>query len=297
MLKPEPLTDVNLDEVVAYFHAANPFAQEMWGWDSGRFVDWRWGGNTRHLLDDSEWFSKHCWLFRDGGEIGAVLVAEYGEEEMCIVTPGEDPGAIRSVLDWLVSIDPSRVCFEITDSASWLAALFHDRGFEESPHTGHEWAYALSSVPEPVVASGFALASLADGPAMSRDGISDCLRAAFGIDRDLVPTLLSLEGNPMFDPDLSVFALDPVGRIAAYCRGTVNPTTGVASIDPVATHPDFHRMGLAKAIVRECFRRQAERGGSTCYIGSAAEPAESTHLYRSLDPIRRSDNSIWATPS
>lgn len=35
------LTDDVLDEAVQFIRSANPFAQQTWGWDAGRFVDCR----------------------------------------------------------------------------------------------------------------------------------------------------------------------------------------------------------------------------------------------------------------
>ncbi len=101
----------------------------------------------------------------------------------------------------------------------------------------------------------------------------------------------------MFRPELSVFARSPDGRIAAYCRGTVNPDNGVCGIDPVCTHPDYRGMGLAKAVVHACFRRQRGLGGRYCYIGSAPEPALSTFLYRSLGPVGRTVTCAWSRPA
>jgi ribosomal protein S18 acetylase RimI-like enzyme len=296
MLVQEPLTDANLDDVVAFFHAANPFAQLTWGWDSGRFMDWRWGGNTRHLAEEPDWFSRHCTVVRDDDGIRAVLVDEDGNGEMCIITMGEDPESVSFVLDHLDDDQTAKASFEVAIVDGWLADLFSARGFVEEGHTGHEWEYDLSNVPEPVVPDGFGLASLADGLPDAHRGIADCLRAAFETDRDVEAALRSIEGNPMFDPALSIMAISPDGRVAAYCRGSVNADNGIASIDPVATHPDFVRLGLAKAVVRECFRRQAARGGRSSFIGSAPEPAPSTYLYRSLGPMRWSDNSSWSRP-
>lgn len=47
----EPLSDATLAEVVEFVHRSNPFAQKTWGWDSGRFMDWRWGTNTRRGVE------------------------------------------------------------------------------------------------------------------------------------------------------------------------------------------------------------------------------------------------------
>jgi len=44
-LHEEALADETLDDVIEFVGDANPFAQHNWGWDTGRFVDWRWGSN------------------------------------------------------------------------------------------------------------------------------------------------------------------------------------------------------------------------------------------------------------
>ena len=124
-------------------------------------------------------------------------------------------------------------------------------------------------------------------------GISDCFAKAFGREADGVPALLSLEENPMFRPELSVFARSPEGTIAAYCRGTADADNGVCGIDPVCTHPDFQRLGLGKAVVQRCFANQRALGGRFSYIGSRPEPAPGTFLYRSLGPKGRTVTSTW----
>jgi ribosomal protein S18 acetylase RimI-like enzyme len=100
----------------------------------------------------------------------------------------------------------------------------------------------------------------------------------------------------MFRPELSVVARSPRGRIAAYCRGTVDPRNGVGGIDPVCCDPDFRRMGLARAVVQACFRAQRDLGGRVSYIGSDREPAPGVHLYRSLGPSRQFDFCRWRLP-
>lgn len=97
----------------------------------------------------------------------------------------------------------------------------------------------------------------------------------------------------MFRPELSVYAVSPEGTVAAYCRGTVDADNGVCGIDPVCTHPDFQRLGLGKAVVQRCFANQRSAGGRFAYIGSEAEPAPGTFLYKSLGPSSRTVCSTW----
>lgn len=297
ILQAEALTNANLEEVVAFLRESNPFAQKTWGWDTGRFMDWRWGSNTIADQQEPGWFSTHCTLFRDRVGIKALAIAEEGHDDTCIITSEEDPDSVRSVVDWLIGQRVGRnagLRFEAAERAVWLAAVLRECGLIEERGTGNEWEYDLSTLPEPVVlAEGFTIAPLGIDRAADYRGIADCISAAFNTDRDVQPVLEGLEANPMFRPELSVFARSPEGRIAAYCRGTVDAGNGVCGIDPVCCHPDFQRMGLSKAVVQACLRTQRDLGGRFTYIGSAPEPAPGTFLYRSLGPSDVATASTW----
>jgi len=298
-LHEEPLTDETLDEVVSFFRRSNPFAQKALGWDTGRFMDFRWANNAVRAAADPGWFGRYCRVFRDGDGIRAVAVAEDGEDAEFIITSGEDQLAVRQVLPRLVEIHRERgtgLTFEVSDAEEWLRDSFVEAGLTEERGTGHEWEYELASLPEPApIADGFTVATLdgAGNRAAIYAGISDCFAKAFGREVDGVPALLSVEQNPMFRPDLTVFALSPDGTVVAYCRATADPDNGVCGIDPVCTHPDFQRLGLGKAVVQRCFANQRALGGRFSYIGSMPEPAPGTFLYRSLGPKSRTTSSTW----
>jgi ribosomal protein S18 acetylase RimI-like enzyme len=106
--------------------------------------------------------------------------------------------------------------------------------------------------------------------------------------------LRSLAGNPQYRPELNVVARSADGRIASYCRGTVDADSGLGSIDPVATHPDFQGNGLGRAIVLACFAAQARLGCRESYIGSGPEGSAGSHLYRKLNPVSKISHSEWS---
>lgn len=300
LLTQEPLTDEDLDDVVEFVRVSNPFAQQTWGWDTGRFVDWRWGSNSRTEAAKPGWFEEHGRVFCSGSEIVAVAIAEYGGDDVCIITQG--PNA--AVIDWVLAALTDRrsdggagLRFEVAHTAEWLRPIFGRFGLVETTRTGTEWEYDLATVPPAAdLAPGFVIEALAVERSDDYAAIADCINRAFDREHDIRPALESLEANPFFRPELSVFARSPGGRIAAYCRGTVDPLNGVCGIDPVCTDPDFRQMGLARAVVGACFRTQRDLGGRLCYIGSAPEPAPSTKLYRSLGPLNISVSSTWSRP-
>ena len=75
----EPLGRANLHEVFEFVRSANPFVQYTCGWDAGRFVDWRWGSSPAFEAAEPNWMARHCTIYRDGAEIAAVSIAEYGD--------------------------------------------------------------------------------------------------------------------------------------------------------------------------------------------------------------------------
>jgi hypothetical protein len=297
-LRDESLTGDNLAEALAFMRASNPFAQKVWGWDTGRFVDWRWGINTIFEAASPDWFSRHGRLFRDDSGIRALTIAEYGSESECIITGRPDPEAVAQAFRWLIDRHTDRgmgLRFDFSDAEHWLRELFESFGFVDEGASGIEWEYDLRNLGHaPPVAEGFVIESLLDARDGEHAGIAACIRAGFGIEVDHEPGLRSIESSPFFRPELSVIARGPDGRIAAYCRGTVDPDNGVCGIDPVVCHPDFQRMGLSKAVVHACFTTQRALGGRFSYIGSAPEPAPGTFLYQSLAPSSRTTMSTWS---
>ncbi len=297
-LHPEGITDATITEAIDFLSSCNPFAQHTWGWETGRLIDWRWGGNAVRA-PGPEWFAEHGTLFRSpDGAVRALVVAEYGEDDACILSPSEDPGLVAAVIEVLAERHHARgdaLCLEFADTATWLRALCEAAGMSEEPATGHEWEYDLSEFGGEVQPpDGFVIRPVhgdTDFP-----GISDCLGAAFGREGDRTPALRSLAANPWYRPELSIVAESPDGRVAAYCRGTVDPGNGLSSIDPVATHPGFQRLGLGRAVVTRCLATQRDLGARFSYIGSAPEPAPGTRLYRSLGPSRVSTSSTWTLP-
>lgn len=292
------LTADNLGEVVGFFRRSNPYAQLTWGWDTGRFIDWHYGAISPSQQSADGWFSDHCQVFRDDSSIRAVFVAEYRGRDGCVITPGEDPTSVLRVLDWARQHRKDSgyaLRFEFSNSAEWLREIFAAAGFAQESDSGLEWEYNLDgvSVGAPVP-SGFTVEDLTEDRADDLKGIADCIKKSFGSEWDVLSSLKNLRASPMFRPELNVFARSPNGRIAAYCRGTVDPNNGVCGVEPVCCHPDFQRLGLSKAIVQTCLERQRELGGRMSYIGSAPEPAPGTFLYRSLGPESVTVSSTWS---
>ncbi len=77
--------------------------------------------------------------------------------------------------------------------------------------------------------------------------------------------------RPNVDLELKVAVVAPDGNFVSYCGMWYDPEAGYAVVEPVATDPDYRKMGLGKAAVLEGLRRVGLRGAKTAYVGSSQQ--------------------------
>ncbi len=292
-LRTQPLTDDLLDEVIEFMKAANPFVQYAWGWETGRFIDFRWSGNVVRDSAEPGFFERHCTLVRSNDELVALVIAEVGRDDHCVLTSAEDPETVEWAVQWLLERrHGQRLVLYPSDDAVWIHEVLTRHGLTKGEVAGLEWGYDLDEVPAPGEPEGFVI-DFVRGPE-DHAGVARCLEGAFGGEFDRVQALESLATNPMYVPELSVVARAPNGDIAAYCRGTVEPGKGLSSIDPVATHPDYQRRGLGASVVVSCFAEQRRLGAAQSFIGSGPAGSAGSRLYRQLNPTSITSYSEWS---
>lgn len=66
--------------------------------------------------------------------------------------------------------------------------------------------------------------------------------------------------TPQFRPDLVTIALAPDGTVASYCIGWLDERSATLEIEPLGTHRDYRRLGLAHAVVKEVQHRAWANG-------------------------------------
>lgn len=296
----EKFTNKRLDEIIKFIDNTASVVQKVWGWDTGRFIDWYWGNNYLKAESNKNWYSENCEIFLLNDQIVALLISEDGGKDFCILTKDKDIQLLGLVLNWLLKNKAEKrggISFEVSDKEIWLSDHLRTRGFKETQNCCHEWEYDLTAIlPSTNLPNGFTIKNLVDSDDKMIKEIADVIKDSFDPDESINQInriLKNISQNPKFMPELSICALNPSGKVVAYCRGTVNPETGICGIDPVCCHSDYRRLGLAKAVVNKCFIKQKELGGKFSYIGSAPIPEPSTFLYRSLKPKSYTTSSVW----
>lgn len=102
-------------------------------------------------------------------------------------------------------------------------------------------------------------------------------RAAFGTQNLSREDRLSWMRTADYDPDLDLLAVAPNGQLAAYCFCRISREDNARAgrnegfTDPVATHPDFRRRGLARALLLAGMGLLREQGVDWAVMGTLSD--------------------------
>ena len=130
-------------------------------------------------------------------------------------------------------------------------------------------------ISEPTLPAGFSIRPVAGEDEV--EALVALHRAAFGTDNMTVAERLAMMRAPEYDRELDLIAVAPDGRCAAFCVGSISAAENSHSsqktgfTDPVGTHPDFQRRGLARALLLTGMRLLQERGMETAVLGTSSE--------------------------
>ena len=197
---------------------------------------------------------------------------------------------------WSQSLGRNILGFYVEDTDTELQAIVGERGFVASPEWGEHHARMRldGPLPEPSLPDGFRLQSLAEDNDLAK--VNRVLWRGFNHEGpppdDVIPSRARAQQTPNYRPDLNVVAVAPDGSYASYAGIWFVPENLVAYVEPVATDPDYRRMGLGKAAVLETLRRAKGLGANIAWVGSDQEfyvdmgfevMAHSTLWYRYLD--------------
>jgi len=251
-------------------NAKNPI---QYGFEWGR---WEWGFSLD--FQDTSNLSK-IGLWEEDGEIIALAAYEdrLGSAYFC-VSPG---------YQFLKAEMLQYASEHLRDSENKFKALIYnsDREFQR---IAAEQGFKPTQDTEPnavldidvdsiayVLPPGYALISLADGFDLFK--FHSVLWKGFNHEGDPPSSKEDLESRrrnisgPHLNPALCILAVAPNGEYASYCGTWFDKDTEYALVEPVATHPDYRRLGLGRAVVLEAVKRCGNLGAKQAYVGSAQQ--------------------------
>jgi GNAT superfamily N-acetyltransferase len=214
-------------------------------------------------------------------------VALRDESDVIVQTDVAHAGGRADLLAWCEaraqeSAEPAMFVSVAQDDDD-LRDLVSQRGYEPTERHGYELVNELSAEPaSPELPRGFELISLT--PALA-DAHVALHRAAWS--RPNAPSTYdrrqhdAVTAMPDFRYDLVPIVRAADGTLAAYCMSWWDARSASVEIEPLGTHPDYRRMGLARAIVREVARRAWALHAQYVLVWGGTTNAEAKALYLS----------------
>lgn len=243
----------------------------------------------------------------DGGRLAAfAFVDQYNNLVWEVDWPAAGPGIEPEIVAWGVecirraaqgSDTPVTLDASCREEDAERIALLERNGFVRQELRSVHMARPLDEpIPAPQLPAGFSIRHAAGEQEV--EALVALHRAAFGTDRMTVEERLAMMRVPDYDPELDLLAVAPDGRLAAYCMCGISREENERSgrnegyTDPVATHPDFQRLGLARALMLAGLRELKRRGVDTAVTGTSSE---NVAMQRTAEAVgfRITSTTLW----
>ncbi len=265
----------------APFVAGTPAAVEWWYVVSGDQL----GDHLRLWEADG---MPVAWSWHEDGEL---------EWHVWSGDAARDREVFREILDATVREKPAATigAWTAEDDSSTIAVL-RDLGFHPEGRRLSQWQrHADDRTPAAeTLPAGYRIRGLA-GPDEMPARV-ELHRSAFPASRLTAAKYARVSEVPhyRFEDDLVVEA--PDGSLAAYALGWWDPVGRVAEFEPVGTHPDHLRRGLARALLEHGLRRFLKRGARTVQVYSETSVGPAEALYEAVGFRRRAHHQRYEHP-
>jgi ribosomal protein S18 acetylase RimI-like enzyme len=236
----------------------------------------------QHAGREDEW-TRQVWL-EDEEIVAWGWIKPPGARLFWEVDPRR-PQLLGEVFGWFEATAEERPLSIAVRAANGAAvAALETRDFVHDPEA--PWirlnARGLEHIPEPAVPDGYQLATMAE----ARDVAARVAvhRGAFDPSRVTEESYARVMAEWPYRPDLDCVVVAPDRSFASYALGWIDEANRTGLLEPVGTHPDHRRRGLARAACLLALRQLRAAGATKVLVGSrgdAAYPIPSL-LYESI---------------
>ena len=252
--------------------------QDVWalrGPDSAHHIGGLAWQRFQHVGRESLWRTQ---LWKEDGRVVAYgWLFEEGELDFGVHP--QRPELLDEVLEWADARQTQGLESDV-DAMAVLERHGYVRAANDEPFFIH-LVCELDERAEAFAPDGFVLRTVEENDVEGRVGAH---RSAFHPSRVTVESYRNVMRAWPYRADLDCVAVAPDGRIAAYCLAWLDERNRAGELEPVGTHADFRRRGLAAAVSAFALRRLSEEGANMAVVyarGDAAYPAPKL-LYESL---------------
>lgn len=268
---------------------------DMRRWEGRRFYNENPTGNP-------DWAQGvQLWETEQGQVVGAVIAAGPGwaslqlhpdyrhlEREMLAWAEANIPGPTESGDGWQLHVGA------FVHDSRWQT-LLAQRGYEQM---SYGWVirhlrFGEYELAQPILADGYTLRTTNPEDAADGQRIADLLNASFGRTfHNAAEYQWFARKAPGFRQYLDLVAAAPDGAFAAYVGVPFDDVNQRGIFEPVCTHPNHQRKGLAKALMQEALLR-LERMGAVDATVETGDRIPANALYNSLGFTRTEKGYFW----
>jgi len=232
-------------------------------------------GRYQHVGREQLWRTR-LWE-EDGRTLAYGWVFEGDVLDFCVHP--ERPALLQEILEWANASETDAL-----DSNADAISTLERHGFGQASEGDPFMVYLareLDDLPQPQLADGFELGTVGDADVESR---VEAHRSAFAPSRVTVESYANVRSAWPYRSDLDCIAVAPDGRVAAYCLAWLDEANRVGEFEPVGTHADFRRRGLAAAVCAFALRRLRDEGAERAVVYARGEEAYAAprRLYESI---------------
>lgn len=249
--------------------------------EDGNWLEPTWEYANFHPALDHD--NKDRWqIWEDGDEIVALAHYESWLGEGFFEFHPDYRHLREEMLDYLeghlagISKKDGRryLCAYVNDCDTPLLELLQQRGYQKD--SGETRPLYRFEIPEPFpqieLPDGFRLTNLAEECDWAK--VHRVMWRGFNhpgeppaAEEELISRQTMFD-TPKAKRDLKIAVKAPNGDFVAFCGMFFEETNLYAYVEPVATDPDYRRLGLGKAAVLEGIRRCALLGATEAFVGS-----------------------------
>ncbi|UCC75636.1 MAG: GNAT family N-acetyltransferase [Anaerolineales bacterium] len=265
-----------------------PITPTAFNWDIRRWDGARWYKEEPAL--DPHWVEQiRLWETSEGHLVGAVLPEDRGHAHLQLHPD------YRHIEDEMLAWAEAHLAAAADDGRQQLDTfafeydsirrrVLEQGGYQKTSHGGvvRRLRFGNKQLPTPVVADDYTLRSTRPGDDGECQRMADLLNAAFERDfHNAQEYWTFITHSPSFRHDLNLVAEASDGHFACHVGLTYEEANRYGVFEPVCTHPEHRRRGLARALMFEGLLRLKALGASDVYVGTG-ERIPANALYESV---------------
>ncbi len=210
-------------------------------------------------------------------------------EEKAVNSPAMNPWLLdlTSMEEWTESLESGKhlepgdshlLYASAFDADDTRKSLLEQKGFEATNHTAKHLKLVFNEpIAAPTASDGTTFRHVDEDELEKRCELHRraWLKSSFTLDQ-----YNPVRKSPIYESTLDVVSVDSEGNFGSYCIGWIDRDMGVGSFEPVGTHANFRKQGLAEKVIQETLRRMQTMGMKGAKISTAGFNDPAFNLYQ-----------------